>query len=455
MRLRLLALLALLGAGTFGCDRALTTTPGDRVPADQIIVDAATAAAALNGAYDALQSGSYYGLDLEMLGDLPSDNGQGAGTYQFLKEIGDNRITSDNPEVTAMWTAIYRQIDRDNVVLQRVPQLTNASDAVKNPILGEAYLLRALGYHNLVKFWSDVPMPLVPVVAASDASAYTRAPQMQVYAQILADLDKAATMITNSTDTRRANKLAVSALRSRVLFYRAGLPGNASSAADYQGALDAANVVFATMKDTLTVPFASLFTATGTNTTEDIFRVSFTASESNSLGYYWLFSGRHEARPTANLRAAYDATDLRLPSTVGPRSATSSTLEGKKWPTTIGAEHPHVIRLAELVLIKAEVLARQNNLLGAVAEYNKVRARAGLANHVLGPDVVTQADVMAAILRERRRELALEGDRWPDLVRLGLAVSVKNIPDRPGQALFPIPLRDISTTPGLTQNPDY
>ncbi|MFL5605323.1 MAG: RagB/SusD family nutrient uptake outer membrane protein [Gemmatimonadaceae bacterium] len=454
MRLRLLAPLALASAALFGCDRALTTSPGDRVPADQIIVDGATAAAALNGAYDALQSGSYYGLDLEMLGDLPSDNGQGAGTYQFLKEISDNVVTTDNPEITAMWTAIYRQIDRDNVVLQRVPQLTNVTDAVKNPIVGEAYLLRALGYHNLVKFWSDVPMPLVPVVAASDASAYTRTPQMQVYTQILADLDKAATMIT-TTDTRRANKLAVSALRSRVLFYRAGLAGNANSAADYQGALDAANVVFATMKDTLTVPFGSMFTATGTNTAEDIFRVSFTASESNSLGYYWLFSGRHEARPTANLRAAYDANDIRLPSTVGPRSATSSTLEGKKWPTTIGAEHPHVIRLAELVLIKAEVLARQNNLAGAVAEYNKVRARAGLANHVLGVDVVTQQNVMDAILKERRRELALEGDRWPDLVRLGLAVTVKSLQARPQQALFPIPFRDISTTPGLTQNPGY
>ena len=64
-----------------------------------------------------------------------SDNGQWAGTYQFLGEIAGNRITADNPEVTAMWTAIYKQIDRDNVVLQRVPQLTNVADAAKNPII--------------------------------------------------------------------------------------------------------------------------------------------------------------------------------------------------------------------------------------------------------------------------------------------------------------------------------
>jgi hypothetical protein len=435
------------------CDHTLTTTPGDRVPASQVITDAATATAALNGAYDALQSGSYYGLDLELLGDLPSDNGQWGGTYQFLGDIASNRITSDNPEVTAMWTAIYRQIDRDNTILTTVPTIASIPDATKNEVLGEAYLLRALSYHNLVKFWGDVPMPLAPVTVASDAASYTRTPQLQVYTQILADLAKAATLITNSTDTRHATKQAVNAIRARVLFYRASLPG-ANAAADYQGALDAANLVLAG-RDTLTVPFANLFSSTGANTTEDIFRVSFTPSESNSLGYYWLQAGRHEARPTSNLKNAFDATDIRLPLTLAPRSTGSSTLQGTKWPTTIGAEHPHVIRLAELVLIKAEALARLNQLQAAVDEYNKVRIRAGLTKHVLGVNVLTQADVLAAIQLERRRELALEGDRWPDLVRLGLAAQVKNFTDRPGQALFPIPLREMTTTPGLIQNPGY
>jgi starch-binding outer membrane protein, SusD/RagB family len=454
MRLPNLFFLACAAFTVSACNHELTTSPGDRVPAGSSIVDAATATAALSGAYDALQSGSYYGLDLQLLGDLASDNGQWAGTYQFLGDIASNRITADNPEVTAMWGAIYRQIDRDNVVLTRVPALTDVPDATKNPILGQAYLLRALSYHNLVKFWGDVPMPLTPVTVASDAQAYTRAPQLQVYAQILSDLTKAGTMITNTTDTRRATPMAALALRSRVLFYRASVQGNPDPAGDYQAALDAANQVLAG-RDTLTVPFANLFTATGANTAEDIFRVSFTAAEYNSLGYYWLFSGRHEARPTTNLRSAFDANDIRLPLTVAPRSSTSSTLQGTKWPTTIGAEHPHVIRLAELVLIKAEVLARQSSLAAAVNEYNKVRIRAGLAKHVLGVDVTTQADVMAAILKERRRELALEGDRWPDLVRLGLAVSTKGIADRPGQALLPIPFADISTTPGLSQNPGY
>jgi starch-binding outer membrane protein, SusD/RagB family len=452
MRLRFFMPAALLAVAAAGCDRTLTTSPGDRVPAEQIIVDAPTAVAALNGAYDALQSLSYYGLDAELLGDLPADNSTWVGTYQFLGDIEINQIAADNPEVTDLWTAIYRQIDRDNVILSRVPDVSAIDADTRNEVMGEAYFLRALSYHNLVKFWGDVPMPLTPVKSADDAAQYTRTPQLQVYTQILSDLDKAATMISNESDTRRATPMAVEAIRARVLFYRASLPG-ANAAADYQSALDAANVVLAG-RDVLTVPFGDLFTATGTDTDEDIFRVSFTAAEYNELGYYWLYAGRTEVRPTTELASTFSPSDLRAPYTFGPRRSGDARLQATKWPTTVGAEHPHVIRLAEVVLIKAEALARLNQLPAAVAEYNKVRARAGLPAHIFGVDVTTQAGVLAAILLERRHEFAFEGDRWPDLVRLGLAGTVKAL-KKPGYVLFPIPLRETTTAKGVIQNPDY
>jgi len=443
------ALLLLLAAG---CDNVLSTSPQSNLSADQLIVDSKSALGALTGAYDGLQSLSYYGLDIQLLGDLPADNSTWVGTYQFLGEIEENRIAADNPEVTDMWTAIYRQIARDNVILARVPEVASIDDDTRKEVMGETYFLRALGYSNLVKFWGDVPMPLTPVGSADEAATYARTPVLQVYTQILSDLDNAAAMISNTTDTRRATPMAVAAIRARVLFYRASVPG-ANAQADYQAALDAANVVLAG-RDTLTVPFGNLFTAEGSNTSEDIFRVSFTPAEYNELGYYWLYAGRTEVRPTKELASTFAANDLRRPYTFGPRTTGSSTLQATKWPTTIGAEHPHVIRLAEVVLIKAEALARLGRLAEAVAEYNKVRIRAGLPKHVLGVDVTTQDDVLAAIMLERRHEFAFEGDRWPDLVRAGLASTVKDLAD-PGFVLFPIPLRDLTTTPGMTQNPGY
>jgi len=454
MKLRHLLAAALLVAAAAGCDDVLQTEPTTALPQDQMIVDAATARAALNGAYDALQSGSYYGLDMLLMGDLPADNTVWTGTFQFLDDVAKNDIKADNAEVAAMWSALYNQIERDNVVLQRVPQLADIADTTRNDVLGQAHFLRALSYHNLVKYWGAVPMPLEPAAGPADAQAYTRAPVEQVYAQILSDLDRAQQLITNTSNTRYATPMAARALRARVLLYRASLPGNANATADYQGALDAANAVLAG-RDTLTVPYADLFAASGANTTEDVFRVNFNATETNSISNYYLQVGRAEVAPSPSIDAAYPAGDLRKAWSIRPSGNTNRPLNGNKYSARPGTEHVHVIRLAELVLIKAEVLARQNRLPEAVAEYNKVRVRAGLRPHVLGTDVTTQASVLAAIDTERRLELAFEGDRWPDLVRRGVAAQVKGFTSRPGQALLPIPLRDMRITPGLTQNPGY
>lgn len=446
--------LALCAALAAGCSDTLSVEPASSLSGEGAISDAATAQAALNGAYNAMQSTSYYGQYMQVLGDLPADNAYWTGTFQFISDVSSNRITADNSAVSDMWTAIYRQIDRDNVILQKVPTVPGLTDAARNDILGQAYFLRALSFHNLVKYFGDVPTPTTPVNSPADAAAYTRSPASAVYTQVLADLDKAAQLITNTTNTRYATQNAVKAIRARVLFYRAAAKGSTTSAADYQAALDAANSVLSG-RDTLVVAYADLFSTAGTNTTEDIFRVSFITSQSNGMGNWYIASGRGEVSPTPELVAAYPAGDLRKAWTVRSTGNVNHPLEGRKFSTTAGTEHIHVIRLAELVLMKAEILARQGNLAAAVAEYNKVRVRAGLAKHVLGTDVKTADDVIAAVVAERRLELALEGDRWPDLNRLGTAAAVKKITDRAFQTLFPIPLRDLRTSPQLTQNPGY
>jgi hypothetical protein len=112
-----------------------------------------------------------------------------------------------------------------------------------------------------------------------------------------------------------------------------------------------------------------------------------------------------------------------------------------------------LVVLATTAPIKAEALARQNDLAGAVDAYNQLRARAGLAEHTLGGEVTTQDDVLGAIDLERQFELGFEGDRWPDLVRSGRAVEVMGIPEF--QTLCPVPQTERDVAPGITQNPGY
>ena len=425
-----------------GCDSTLTTEPVDRVPAEQAIVDAPTARAALVGAYDALQALSYYGRTFLVLGDLSADNADHQGTFQYLGQVDRNQLQADNTAVTNVWIAIYDAIARVNLILQNVPDVPGLTDAQKKQILGEAHFLRALHYHNLVKFWGDVPMPLEPLDDPAQAAQLTRTPKAQVYTQILADLTQAEQLMTTAKQPRQASLGAARALRARVMLYQE----------NWQGALDAANAVQA-MNYLLAPLFESLFSDEGDDTVEDIFRVSFTAVEYNEMGYYYLFDGRWEVAPTADLYAAYPAADRRRAITLGKDG---SDYEGTKFPTTIGAEDLHVLRFGEVVLTKAEALARLNRLGEAVTEYNKIRVRAGLAPHVLGTDVTTQAQVLNAIWTQRRLELALEGDRFPDLVRTGQAMTVLGLPaNRAFQLLYPLPSRELIVAPGLTQNPGY
>lgn len=434
-----------------GCSSVVDVTPTSSIPEASAISDALGARSALTGAYSALQRSGYYYVGLVVFPEVASDNANHPGTLTSFADADLNQIRSDNAEVEVIWDDIYNAVNRSNQLIARVPTVTGLSASDKNEIIGEAYFLRALDYHNLVKLWGDVPLRLTPATSVIDAATITRSKSADVYVQILSDLTQAKTLISNTSQTTQGSLGGAYALEARVRLYMK----------DWAGAEAAAAKVEA-MKYSLAPQFSSLFSATGDPTSEDIFRVVFTAAQYNEIGYYYLtknLGGRYEAGPTASIISAFDPKSGGKITSYKPADARgqySVALDGKrayaaKYRTSIGAEHVHVIRLGEVILIRAEALAHLNRLPEAVAEYNRTRVRAGLA-----PDPTTgrtQADVLTAIAAERRLELAFEGDRWPDLVRTGTAAAVLGIPAT--QTLFPIPQHDIDTAPGLTQNAGY
>jgi hypothetical protein len=442
MRMTMRRLLAALTvAAVTGCESTLSVEPSTEVETDQAIIDAGSARAALAGAYDALQSGSYYGGTYYFFTELPTDNADHTGTFTTYADVDLYVTTADNTSIEAMWDAIYDGVGRANTLIAKIPNVSALEAAEKNDIVGQAHLLRALHYHNLVRLWGPVPLRTAPPPNIDDLAGTTRAPVDQVYTQILADLDKAAQLMTNEQRTRTGSKGAVAALRSRVLLYKG----------DNVGAEAAANTAL-TFGYALAPNFSDLFEATGNSTTEDIWRASFTATEYNNIGFYYIsksFGGRRELAPTANLRSAFEAADTR--GTWSIKLDGSNRRYGAKFPTTEGAEDLHVIRLGEVVLNKAEAQARQGKLAEAITTVNLLRTRARVTPLTLG--TLSQQQVVDAILLERRRELAMEGDRWPDLVRTGRAVAVLGLPAF--RTLFPIPQNEIDVAPSIVQNAGY
>lgn len=92
------------------------------------------------------------------------------------------------------------------------------------------------------------------------------------------------------------------------------------------------------------------------------------------------------------------------------RDATTEYTSQQNW---------HIIRLADVYLMRAEALAEINsNPSLADADLNKLRSRVGMANFV--GTGMTMANFRKALLRERGAELSMEGHRFFDLTRLGV-----------------------------------
>lgn len=458
-------LTALLAATAAGCSSFLDVDPVNEIVEESAIVDGPTARAAASGIYDALQAGEYYGGDFVWFGDLSAEDVNHTGTFTTYRQADQNNLTADNSSIEDIWDDLYTAIGRANIVIEKVPAVEDLSTEEKNNILGEAYFIRALTFHNLLKFWGErdegglgIPLRIQSAGSVGEASNIERATTGEVYDQILADLALAEDLLTQE-DVTRANPGAVKAIEARVRLYRE----------DWAGAEAAAQAVV-DMGYELATDYRDLFDAEGIETTEDIFKVAFTAVEYSWEGYYYLpydEGGRGEIGPTLAMIRAFDPgyvvgdpSTFDTPDVRGQESIDfleDDTPYATKWPTGIGAEDVHVIRFAEVLLIKAEAEARQGTpakLAEAIESLNPIRVRAGLAE--LDATGMTQQEVLDAILHERRLELAMEGDRWPDLVRRGVAQAVVGFPaNRSYQVLYPIPLGEIDVVPNLVQNTGY
>jgi hypothetical protein len=124
------------------------------------------------------------------------------------------------------------------------------------------------------------------------------------------------------------------------------------------------------------------------------------------------------------------------------------------------------LRLADILLLKAEAYVGLGDLQSAADIVRVIRARVSLPP--LNASQTSDADAMLdAVLNERRLELAFEGQRWFDLVRTGRVFDVLNeLNDRdPGRlpmdpvieetTLLPLPQSEIDINPSLIQNPGY
>ncbi len=431
------------------CKKFLNVQPLDAISDEQTIIDKASAQTAIRGVYRSLASDSYYGNSFQSIGYLGGDNVQWTGSQSIVQQFIEHKIKADNATVAGIWSAIYTTINRANHVIAKVPNVVDAgfSQSDRNQIIGEAYFIRALAYFDLARTWGGVQIVLTPTLSSTDKTGIKRSTQAQTYAQALSDLTAAEGLLPLPTTQNpvRANKETVWALRARYHLYQREW----TLAASY-----AKKVLDNTTFYQLLKPFSSFFTpASAVATKESVFELSYSATYTNGHRGQWQPPANGGTRQIAPNDAF--VTLVNNPQIGGNRNVLVAKTSAGLWYGNLYYRSPatdpaYVIRIAELYLIRAEALAQDSDLPGALANLNAVRDRAGLATL----SSTSHSDILLAIENERRIEFALEPHRWFDLVRTGRAAAVLGITDA-NKYFLPIPANEISADPSLDQNSGY
>ncbi|MBS1655076.1 MAG: RagB/SusD family nutrient uptake outer membrane protein [Bacteroidetes bacterium] len=437
------------------------------------------------------------------VGDIASDNavsgGENASDVLSLQQIDDYTLTPVNSTLTDLWQSAYEGINRANYMCQYKDKNLAGQTidfAGKDALYGEVYFLRAYYYFHLVRFFGDVPLFTDKRLGLSDSKTLQRSPKADVYQQIEKDLtDAIAVLPAIQSQKGRITKYAAQALLGKVFLYEN----------KFDEAAAMLDNVINSHAFTLVQNFASMYLASGENGPESIFEVQYT----NTSPYYnWAGYNKGQGNyavqqcgirglngsadmpyaagwstnlPTQDLANAYSAGDQRKDVTVLDIEAYKTAhpsynityqvapykntgLYNQKYLPRKGEtsgqvelnylNNQRIIRYADVLLMAAEAYNRKSSPDDAKAQgyLNQVRQRAFGDNlHNINS---TGATLKQAIWDERRLELAMEGDRFFDLVRTGQAATKISGFVAGKNEVFPIPQQEVDIS-GLTQNPGY
>lgn len=443
---------------------------------------------AVLGVYNSLQA--RVPKDFELM-EVPSGNAwvEYFATAPGIDGISTLNVSPQNDKLNSFWKSTYNGIFRANTVLANIDKPTDYAASKKEQLTGEAKFLRAMFYFDLVRIFGGVPA-ITDIITAEQSRNIGRATEQEIYDLIVKDLQDAVNTLPAPAQTTwgRASKGAAVALLSKVYVYLK----------DWNNAKKYLDELFSgEFSYSLVTHYADLFKVATEKNNETIFAMSYAAgTNGQSLTYDLapgpgvynvIINGNKVIGPTWDLRKSFEAEDTRFPVTIQEDLYPFAYNPGdpaiffpyiNKWlvPANVSGSELDIplLRLADLILLNAETLYHLDKPDMALGEINKVRERAfGNATHNYQlSDIATEETFYDKLLLERRLELAIENNRWFDLVRTGRFTSViQNIEGQyistSGDAVimpmraqahmkyFPIPYEQIQlAAPGVLQQND-
>ena len=487
MKLYKIILSSLCMAGmtlTTSCDDFLTETPKHQLVEENAVRDYESAKNIVNGMY------SVYEYATDLGGKATSNLNCQAGLWDYSMNHFNMTYTQSNNTVGGIWKSLYKCINAANAAINSIQIASDnifPTPEAKAKLIAEARCFR--GYMNLQLLWyfghwfdeAESPYGIIyrDQLANLGNLMLDRSTVGQSYQYILDDFEYAEENLEDHTTSIYMSKQFAQAMHAKMLTIR-GWEG------DYQKALELVNAVLSNPGASAIEPDITKLYNDAWDNPELIFAqnkidmIATSSSNYDSAGwsdYIWaaaLFGARYEDIPTAWLEEdprhdyifgmAYGAEKWQV--TEGKQELTLKKLYHEGRVVEPNAKYcTYVLRLTELYILKAELLARTNpgDLAGAIAPINEYRAK--YTNPILPaiPVPTTHESLMDEIFKEYVVSLFLENDAvWFAAIRFQTEgdtwlkkLKGNEISYTENQYCWPIPNEEIiAHTNKIEQNPD-
>ncbi len=446
------------------CKKTLDIKPKQILLNDFAITTVRDLEAVAAGMYDGLQSGNVMGGNQVVFSELLAEETQVQQSILSnfgTREIYEQKTTVQIGLLRSMWAESYSVINRANNVIAAIESgklSGNDFNAVKNKLKGEAFFIRGIVHFQLCRFWaagynpdaqggnsqSGIVIRTEPTLSPENLSK-GRSTVEEVYAQVIADLQQAETLLGSAgvqTKVDRASELAAAAYLARVYFFKG----------DYINASSKARQVVVSGKYSLNDSVVDICKTSGNSATaESIFQlVNISTDQSNSLPNNFQRTKNPLMLADTSVVNKYDAADRRRANLLYKNPYTGLYYTKKYDQSGAAAPNITLIRLAEMHLILAESDLLSNlNPAEALVSYNAITERAMQNNFV--PET-TATGLLPKVQLQRLLELFCEGDRYDNLRRLKSNVRFGTAYNAP-QLLFKIPQEEMSGNSLMEQNP--
>jgi len=479
----------------FGCEEFLKEDPRSLLSPNNFFNSDVEAQAYVNGVYATYMFNSdlynVVGISkfYEFGTDLINPNRYGGEGKDFSKYT----ITEGNNPTRGTWQNLYRVIQDCNIILDRIEDNENITDAGYKQNRGEALFLRALAYYHLTNIWGDVPY-YTDNLSIEEIQVLGRNSKSQIQEGMVGFLQEAQNLLPDKysdNERGRATKWVAATLEAKFYMVRNDWQNMRDKSVEiinnsWHKLLDDYGAVFNDYpmdeyNDELIWLFDYAKDVAQQRRT-DFFTPRLRDEPKNSADRDALgaalaernegMTGYGLAIPTPQIVNTFPEDDLRRPWNV----TTSYLGYDFKWPYIPKLWNLHqidsprsnhgdntiIFRLADLYLMVAEAENELNGPAGAYQYINKVRERAFEPDQPLAG--LDQGSFRKAIQNERVWELMGEDHRRLDLVRWGILVetvrnteynasfaeAVNNI--QPHHAYFPIPIQEFDLNPALLES---